>query len=355
MIKVERAQAATALTALEKVGRNGLTECEHATWFYGGIEPTRRPLPSKPAKAPKFTVYKNEAVKAALLALFGTKCAYCESPYSHLNSMDVEHYRPKSAYINEEGQLCRPGYYWLASSYDNLLPACIDCNRERKLFRRKADGSLVKSKSGKANQFPIAPGTVRATCAAELAAERPLLLNPCDHEPGEHLCFSPDGFVEPARTRQEANFARGRASILVFGLDRADLVAERRGWAILIEAAMQRVLQADRNIREYPDDTVMADQLIDALHALSNFWAPAARFLAMAASMKDTFETVRLAANTYHRAVAAWRTLRTHANRRVLIDCIAEIEVIRRDSASTRGLALLLLRWAGIPDLHGTD
>ena len=348
MIKVERILATAAEAALNKVNRNGLTEREHAMWFFGGITPERDPLPPKPLRAPDFKAYREPAVKEALITIFGTKCAYCESPYSHINAMDVEHYRPKSAYLDDQGKLCKPGYYWLAATYENLLPSCGDCNRERKLFHRKKDGKLVKTKSGKANRFPVAPGT-RATSLAQEQHERPMLLNPCNDEPDEHLRFSVDGFVEVALSPQEAALGKGRESIIVYGLIRNDLVSERKTWSLLTQAAMQRVLQADRNIRIYPSDTSLPDQLKDAETALAGFFTSISRYRAMTKVMQKTFEAVRSAVTAYFEAEAAWIESRRPAEREALIAFAEAICLIQRNTDLDCELSAVLLRSAELP------
>ena len=43
---------------------------------------------------PDFKAYKGRDVPPALEALFGGRCAYCETPYSNSHPVDVEHWRP---------------------------------------------------------------------------------------------------------------------------------------------------------------------------------------------------------------------------------------------------------------------
>jgi hypothetical protein len=79
----------------------------------------------------KFSAYGLPEVKSALAELFHGKCAYCETSYDASQPMDVEHWRPKAQVESVEGKT-KPAYYWLAASWENLLPCCIDCNRRRK-------------------------------------------------------------------------------------------------------------------------------------------------------------------------------------------------------------------------------
>jgi AAA domain, putative AbiEii toxin, Type IV TA system len=52
---------------------------------------------------------------------------------SHIAYGDVEHTRPKASYRQlRRGPLKRPGYYWLAYAWENLLFVCEICNRREK-------------------------------------------------------------------------------------------------------------------------------------------------------------------------------------------------------------------------------
>lgn len=84
--------------------------------------------------------------------------------------MDVEHYRPKGGYLDPDGTLCQPGYYWLAADWNNLFPSCIDCNREREQIMVKGQAK----KLGKANKFPLVDaGEAEIVPAHRIACARP--------------------------------------------------------------------------------------------------------------------------------------------------------------------------------------
>lgn len=173
-----------------------------------------------------FSLYKRSEVKDSLTAIFLGKCAYCESMYASTQPMDVEHHRPKAGVQDERtGALLRPGYYWLASSWLNLLPSCIDCNRVREQMAGTWIGSL-----GKGNRFPLEPGTRRMRWHndGDIRDERPLLLDPCVDDPQEHLLFLANGTVDGLSDR-------GRVSIDIYGLGRSGLVWERRHRARIVE------------------------------------------------------------------------------------------------------------------------
>src|SRR5688500_10656800 len=92
-----------------------------------------------------YAAYKLPTVKEAIQTLFHGKCAYCESNYTNVHPVDVEHFRPKGRIV-VEGKPSKPGYYWLAARWENLLPSCIDCNRERKQLLETGQKSLVGKK-----------------------------------------------------------------------------------------------------------------------------------------------------------------------------------------------------------------
>ncbi|BDW96650.1 hypothetical protein MACH10_23350 [Thalassospira tepidiphila] len=205
-----------------------------------------------PSKSFNFKVYKSYEIKKSLEEIFHGKCAYCETHYSSSQPMDVEHFRPKSAVAEDKEH---PGYWWLAMSWDNLLPSCIDCNRKRKQRIPSGDLSEVQltfgnsafsnervENSGKKDSFPILDTGSRAVkIIDDLALEKPLLLNPCEDDPDLHLNFYWDrqtmvSLIVPAKIDDEnlAEFQgknksslKGAASIQVYGLNRLGLVQAR--------------------------------------------------------------------------------------------------------------------------------
>lgn len=186
-----------------------------------------------------YKAYRNDDVRRALAILFHGKCAYCETFYSASAPVDIEHYRPKGG-VSEDPD--HPGYWWLAMRWDNLLPSCIDCNRERhqQVVSAGIDlddpfgvaaAALPMVKSGKQNHFPLDDGCVHVRDEhGPLSAEKPLLLDPTVDDPREHLHFAvheknPLGLVLPGT--RFATSKRGAKSIAVYGLNRLGLVQER--------------------------------------------------------------------------------------------------------------------------------
>jgi uncharacterized protein (TIGR02646 family) len=161
-----------------------------------------------------FSAYDSLEVRSELKSAFQDVCAYCED---RIDAIDIEHYRPKGAVRTENGRRIPDGYWWLAATWENLFPACHECNRIR--LKETADGQWVSS--GKGEWFPLEDETARAKAQGEEEREKPLLLNPYKDEPSEHLDFRADGKVL-ARTR------RGEETIRILDLNRSALRSRRR-------------------------------------------------------------------------------------------------------------------------------
>lgn len=137
------------------------------------------------------SVYGHVEVRKALEELFYRKCAYCETQLPEVN-WDVEHYRPKGRVFERQGH---PGYYWLAYTWENLLPACPACNQSRRDLPTWTD-PVTGAAAGKLDQFPLRDESKRAmTHTDPIAAEEPLLLNPCDDDPAGEFKFDPQGQI----------------------------------------------------------------------------------------------------------------------------------------------------------------
>ena len=198
-----------------------------------------------PAKDPPvFKAYKALSVSIGLERLFMGKCAYCESPYSRTQPVDIEHWRPKAAVVGASGKAM--GYPWLAMVWENLLPSCIDCNRARnqKVFRPDASGKLQEMQvlQGKANQFPLADEKRRIKSYKEdPAVEQPLLLDPCTDDPARYFLFDENGVIlpkdgHPSDAQAKLRRARALASIEVYALNRKGLVDERKERILLLRS-----------------------------------------------------------------------------------------------------------------------
>lgn len=152
-------------------------------------------------------VYGHRTVKDALVNAQHGKCCFCESRVRHVAFGDVEHFRPKAGYQQSTGEpVGKPGYYWLAYEWTNLLFACQVCNT-----------------SGKGNQFPLRDPNTRAICHHDdMTREEPLLLNPAEVDPEEHISFRQEIACAAGDSRA------GRTTIEVLKLNREALVERRR-------------------------------------------------------------------------------------------------------------------------------
>ncbi|HEV7658992.1 MAG TPA: hypothetical protein VGO55_04020 [Allosphingosinicella sp.] len=256
MRRVDRGKDPPPAT-LNRKDKNGKTELDRAIAHYEADPPL--------AKTFKFQVYKSDEVKRRLEALFHGKCAYCETYYEQSAPMDVEHYRPKGAVHDST----HPGYWWIAMAWDNLLPSCIDCNRKRNqltpvssnLLTLNLESRTLSSNaamlSGKKDSFPLENETSRIhPRGANFGDEQPLLLDPCRHDPSEHLAFyidrenlislvlpkasagpaaidqlppvGDDVVADAAAEAEDKKLSRrGAVSIQVYGLNRLGLVQAR--------------------------------------------------------------------------------------------------------------------------------
>ena len=176
---------------------------------------------------PKITgLYKDPRMKKVYKsreAPFYGKCVYCETNVAANHPGDIEHWRPKNRVTDEAGSaieietedgrtLQHPGYYWLAYEWRNLLFSCEDCNRPS---TAKTPGRRI----GKWDQFPVRG--FRATRKDEERRERPMLLNPVEEDPVDHLEVDDIG-VMIAKTD------RGQECIDIFGLNAREALLDAR-------------------------------------------------------------------------------------------------------------------------------
>jgi uncharacterized protein (TIGR02646 family) len=151
----------------------------------------------------KYTDYK--LVKEELLIIQHQKCCYCEaklydkSKGTHQITGNVEHFRPKSAYIQDidSNSEEKPAYYWLACDWDNLLFSCEACNQL----------------PNKGTKFPLINPEQRAkNHHYSIEKEKPYLINPAMENPSEHITFRQEQIIGLT--------PRGEMTIKILGLDR---------------------------------------------------------------------------------------------------------------------------------------
>ncbi|HJZ96454.1 MAG TPA: AAA family ATPase [Candidatus Solibacter sp.] len=170
-----------------------------------------------------FRVYRDSTVIDALMELFHGKCAYCESSIAATHRTGLDHFRPKSYVTDREGH---PGYWWLGSTWENIVSACGACN------------------ASKAARFPLADESKRAVAPPEEEREHPLLLNPCFDHPEAHLVFKEDGTVV-------SSTPEGQTTIAILGLNRPGLVEARRSAAIEFGIFLEQSASVIRDPRSH--------------------------------------------------------------------------------------------------------
>ena len=231
----------------------------------------------------KFKAYKLPVVSTTLNPLFGWKCAYCESYFGATQPVAIEHFRPKGQVL-VEGKRRRPGYYWLAGTWSNLLPSCTDCNSER--TQRLSDGTVEVV--GKQNQFPIVSEKKRAKKRGQETAERRLLLHPYYDDPPKHLAYDAEGVVgwtplggKPSR--------KGKESIRVYALNRDGLVRARQRLLADLNTEMETVRNL-RNLHEAdPGNAAIEAEFDRHLTLLESYTVPERPYSEMARQLVEAF------------------------------------------------------------------
>lgn len=239
MIKLKRATCPASLTASHKTELAAARLHFEGTGAEGGFP---------------FAAYSDPSIKEALSAMSDRKCAYCESDYDATEPFDVEHYRPKGAIDTAQGKQ-KPGYWWLASTWTNLLPSCIRCNRGE--YLPLYDGTVVKM--GKADLFPLADDAMRASAIDAEKKEKPLLINPCIEDPANFISFVIEeaGFciaVPAAKNPNSLKAKRARASIDIYGLNREGLVRSRTRYHVRATRSLAKLHQLIIRLDELPEE-----------------------------------------------------------------------------------------------------
>jgi uncharacterized protein (TIGR02646 family) len=198
-------------------------------------------------------LYSAPDVKQALTEMQHNKCCFCESEITHITYGDVEHFRPKKAVLEDDGQLRRPGYYWLAYTWENLLLACELCNRRHKR-----------------NSFPIEGGRARNP-EDVLDQERPIFIDPTGPDDPEALIT----FTDLGRAVAVEGNRRGKVTIEELGLNRDDLEKRRRNRLLYLQSLLGRKRLAERLQDE--EEILLAEQELEQCDRIDAEYAGLAR------------------------------------------------------------------------------
>lgn len=285
MIKIDR-QKVEAPEILTKEKGRGYKETQKAIAHYS--------IPENASSSyKKFKVYSDTEVKEALIALCDEKCAYCESKFLHVYSGDVEHFRPKGRISDAINP--KPGYYWLAADWDNLLLSCRNCNQK---LKHLTGDNLAKQTMGKVDQFPLLDGGLHIQDhETGIDAEEPfrLLINPCKENPEDFFEYNiRNGYILP-KTLGDKERKMAEESIRVYVLQRIPLIQARYRKTIEILAQIQRVKEATKNISDISDDTsslkrIYFDKILKKeLKKLKQFLDPKEEYLGLAKQIINQF------------------------------------------------------------------
>jgi uncharacterized protein (TIGR02646 family) len=183
--------------------------------------------------------WRKDEVKKTLWIYHHYKCCYCERKRDLKRESDVEHFRPKSAVLEDNEHL---GYWWLAYAWDNYFFSCKLCNQKYKK-----------------DHFPLLPDGKRAYSPEDnLSEEKPVLIHPVNDNPEELIGFDWQhakgllvkavGLDEQERGYQTANKLTGINDPMIMR-QRAEIIPELQGIAqIFIFAKFQNNLAL---VKEY--------------------------------------------------------------------------------------------------------
>jgi uncharacterized protein (TIGR02646 family) len=205
------------------------------------------------------SIYGSKSVKNALLKAQHGKWAYCEAKVSHTAYGDVEHFRPKAAYHKTRSTpLARPGYYWLAYEWSNLLFCCQICNQTHK-----------------GNQFPLEDENQRAKSHEDdILKERPLLIDPTTEEPSAFVSFQ-DEYVVATNGNP-----RGNTTIDALGLNRESIIENRRDALKKLRILLKSSAVIAGQLAIGPDDR-LRDHLAEINSHILDCTADSAEYAAM--------------------------------------------------------------------------
>lgn len=212
------------------------------------------------------SIYGHSDIKEKLIRTQFGKCAFCESNIPHITYGDVEHFRPKGGIQqNDRSKMIKPGYYWLAYEWDNLLFVCGICNQR---FKK--------------NYFPLRNLERRAlnhSQSINVRREKPFFINPAKENPKFLIRFN-----EATAVGIDKNH-RGKKTIESLGLNRKG----KAGISDLYEMRLKDYRQAKiiHQVSTYsPSSEISQSQIDDAKVLMREFRNPRNQYSAM---IRDNF------------------------------------------------------------------
>jgi hypothetical protein len=140
------------------------------------------------------------------------KCWYSESPDPQ-SFFDVDHYRPKLEARRSDTEVDKPGYEWLAFSWENFRYAANCSNR----IRENIETGVVE---GKGSWFPLLEGSVKASWTKRCEAEEgAVLLDPIKQSDVDLVEVKADGKIGASRLAVGNAKRRVEQSCKLYGLN----------------------------------------------------------------------------------------------------------------------------------------
>jgi uncharacterized protein (TIGR02646 family) len=208
----------------------------------------------------KSSIYAHHSVKAILRAAQHDKCCFCESKFAHISPGDVEHFRPKKGWCqNPTDPISKPGYYWLAYDWGNLLLCCSLCNSR---YKR--------------NHFPLSNPQRRAhSHHDDISAERPLFVHPATDDPERFITFHEHVAVPVGNSR------RGKATIKSLGLNRRELRDYRMRMLRHIRLLVESLAGLEECQKKAPENVDVVNQITMVRQHLETLTNPDAEYCSM--------------------------------------------------------------------------
>lgn len=171
-------------------------------------------------------------LKKYLHTIFHGKCGYCELNIESHEKGTIDRYRPNNG-VRDKNQYHQDLYWWLAFEWTNLIYCCKECNQY------------------KANYFPIS-GKRAMNRESDKSIEIPLLLNPYEDDPKEHITIN-----------QDCHFLgitiEGQQTIELLRLNRENLIVEREKVKNTIESIVLRYIDLEKDSKLSVNDFTILD------------------------------------------------------------------------------------------------
>jgi hypothetical protein len=193
------------------------------------------------------------------------KCWYSESPEAQ-SHLDVDHFRPKLEARRDDKVCDKPGYEWLAFSWDNFRLSA-------QLSNRPVRNEETDDTDGKGSWFPLVDGSPKACWENRCVdIERPMLLDPTNAADVRLIEVQADGRMGPSKYCHGTNKSRVQVSIVRLGLDLPRLKEARLRVMRDLKAYSEilvKTLEASLDDDSFADKAAI-EATIDAIRAKSH-------------------------------------------------------------------------------------